>query len=133
MSKAIGIINGFVKAINGVLGIINKIPGVEIPKLKQLDVPQLQRGGILKRGQVGLLEGNGSEAVVPLDQNKKWINATARAMNQALNNQGVTNNKNVTNNYNFTQNNTSPKALSRLEIYRQTKNQFNFATGVTGG
>lgn len=28
----------------------------------------------------------------------------------------------VVNNYNMTQNNTSPKALSRLEIYRQTKN-----------
>lgn len=29
------------------------------------------------------------------------------------------------NNYNFTQNNYSPKALSRVEIYRQTKNQFS--------
>lgn len=29
-----------------------------------------------------------------------------------------------TQNFNFTQNNYSPKALSRLEIYRQTKNQF---------
>lgn len=29
------------------------------------------------------------------------------------------------NSYNFTQNNYSPKALSRVEIYRQTKNQFS--------
>ena len=36
----------------------------------------------------------------------------------------------VTNNYNFYQTNNSPKALSRLEIYRQTKNQLNFAKGV---
>jgi hypothetical protein len=28
------------------------------------------------------------------------------------------------NNYSFVQNNTSPKALSNIEIYRQTKNQF---------
>ena len=27
--------------------------------------------------------------------------------------------------YNFTQNNYSPKALSRIEIYRQTRNQFS--------
>ena len=27
--------------------------------------------------------------------------------------------------YQFTQNNYSPKALSRAEIYRQTKNQFS--------
>lgn len=32
--------------------------------------------------------------------------------------------------YTFNQYNTSPKALSRLEIYRQTKNQLNFAKGV---
>jgi len=31
---------------------------------------------------------------------------------------------------NFVQNNYSPKALSRLEIYRQTKSQFEFAKGV---
>lgn len=36
----------------------------------------------------------------------------------------------VVNNYNFYQTNNSPKALSRLEIYRQTKNQLNFAKGV---
>ena len=34
-------------------------------------------------------------------------------------------NPNTGNSYNFTQNNYSPKALSRTEIYRQTKNQFS--------
>ena len=34
-------------------------------------------------------------------------------------------NSNTGNSYNFTQNNYSPKALSRTEIYRQTKNQFS--------
>lgn len=33
-------------------------------------------------------------------------------------------------NYVFNQYNTSPKPLSRLEIYRQTRNQLNFAKGV---
>ena len=32
--------------------------------------------------------------------------------------------------YSFTQNNYSPKALSRLEIYRQTKNQFSALKGL---
>jgi hypothetical protein len=36
--------------------------------------------------------------------------------------------KNV--NYQFTQNNYSPKALSRVEIYRQTKNQFSSMKGL---
>lgn len=32
--------------------------------------------------------------------------------------------------YNFYQTNNSPKSLNRLDIYRQTKNQLNFARGV---
>ena len=34
--------------------------------------------------------------------------------------------------YNFTQNNYSPKALSRVDIYRQTRNQFAQLKGVAG-
>lgn len=47
--------------------------------------------------------------------------ATARGRN--LQNEDT--NPNTGNSYNFTQNNYSPKALSRTEIYRQTKNQFS--------
>ena len=47
--------------------------------------------------------------------------AAARGRN--LQNEDV--NPNTGNSYNFTQNNYSPKALSRTEIYRQTKNQFS--------
>lgn len=36
----------------------------------------------------------------------------------------------VSNNYNFTQNNYSPKSLSRIDIYRQTKNQFATLKGL---
>jgi hypothetical protein len=36
------------------------------------------------------------------------------------------------NSYNFVQNNYSPKALSRIDIYRQTKNQFAMARSVMG-
>lgn len=84
LSKAIGIINGFISAINAVIGVINKIPGVSLSKISKLGVPQLERGGVLAKGQVGLLEGNGAEAVVPLDQNEKWIAAVAREMKAAL-------------------------------------------------
>lgn len=84
LSKAIGIINGFIGAINAVIGVINKIPGVSLSKISKLGVPQLERGGVLAKGQVGLLEGTGAEAVVPLDQNEKWIAAVAREMKAAL-------------------------------------------------
>lgn len=38
---------------------------------------QYATGGILRKGEIGLLEGTGAEAVVPLDQNEKWIHAVA--------------------------------------------------------
>lgn len=96
------------------------------------NVPQLASGGVLGKGQIGLLEGNGSEAVVPLDQNKKWINATARDMRKALEGYGMISSVGGSNvvNYNFTQNNTSPTPLNRLEIYRQTQNQIDYYMGV---
>lgn len=131
LSTAIKIINGFISAINLAIGVINKIPGVNISKLDKLEVPQMYAGGVLKKGQVGLLEGNGAEAVVPLDRNKKWIAKTAQDMSAALRRENViAGNNNTANNYTFNQYNNSPKALSRLEIYRQTKNQLQFAKGV---
>ena len=36
----------------------------------------------------------------------------------------------VGNSYSFVQNNYSPKALSRIDIYRQTKNQFSALKGL---
>ena len=79
LSGAVAIINGFISAINFAIKWINKIPGVNISKLDKLSVPELEEGGILKKGQVGLLEGNGAEAVVPLDKNEAWVRAVADA------------------------------------------------------
>ena len=128
-------VNKAIDMINSVLDVINEIPGVDIGNVDEISLPRLANGGVLRRGQVGLLEGSGAEAVVPLENNKRWIAATARDLKQSLADEGLIAGgsgagKSVVNNYNFTQNNTSPKALSRLEIYRQTRNQLNFAKGV---
>jgi hypothetical protein len=53
---------------------------------------------------------NGS-GIVPVDKDGKSINATNIELNQ----------------YNY-----SPKALSRIEIYRQTQNQLRGAKGLLG-
>lgn len=120
--------------INGILDTIQNVSILGFEPFKDLltgrlpvpQIPKLARGGVLKRGQVGFLEGDGAEAVVPLENNQKWIAATAAALKRQLAAEGVVRGSagsaGVTNNYNFTQNNTSPKALSRLEIYRQSKN-----------
>lgn len=83
LSKATGIINGFIRAINSAISILNKIPKVSISRIDELDAPQLAEGGVLKRGQVGILEGNGAEAVVPLEKNTGWIRKVAEDMAEA--------------------------------------------------
>lgn len=65
--------------------IFGKQPFSFIPKVKIPKIPQLEMGGVLKRGQIGLLEGNGAEAVVPLERNTFWINKIAEKFNAVAN------------------------------------------------
>lgn len=89
LSVAVSIINGFISAINLAISCINAIPGVEIDKLKKLDVPQMEQGGVLKKGQVGLLEGNGAEAVVPLEKNLGWLTRIADMLDERMAGRGT--------------------------------------------
>jgi hypothetical protein len=70
--------------------------------------------------------------------NSMFSRAQAMRINADMNNQkvneiqnGVKDTPSAGNTYNYTQNNYSPKALSRAEIYRQTKNQFAAMKGAT--
>lgn len=127
-------INFFIGMINGVIHLINKIPGVELNDIDPVQLPRLEKGGILQKGQVGLLEGSGDEAVVPLERNTGGLRRIANMLADEMQRSGNVINNNdgnqTVNNYNFTQNNSSPKALSRYEIYRQTRNLINAAKGV---
>ena len=100
-------------------------------------IPELARGGVLRRGQMALLEGRGAEAVVPLENNRKWIAATAKALQQALSNEGLIATglqqaPVINNNYSFVQNNTSPQTLDRLSIYRDTNSLLFAAQNARG-
>ena len=43
---------------------------------------------MLERGQVGLLEGTGAEAVVPLEHNRAWLSKVAEDLNELQGNRG---------------------------------------------
>lgn len=101
-----GMVNGVIGGINGAISIINKIPGVHIGR-----IPRLERGGVLKRGQIGLLEGNGAEAVVPLEKNKAWIRAVAKDMAQIMPSVTTNNNGQTINFYSKT---SSPDEIARM-------------------
>lgn len=84
------LINGVIKAINGMLDgigtVVDKVGDVlgldwDLPTLSEVSLPKLAKGGILEQGQVGLLEGDGAEAVVPLENNRKWISSVSEEMN----------------------------------------------------
>ena len=111
-----GMVNGVIGGINGAISIINKIPGVHIGR-----IPRLERGGVLKRGQIGLLEGNGAEAVVPLEKNKAWIRAVAKDMAQIMPSVTTNNNGQTINFYN--------KAQSPDEIARMLRMQARYGYG----
>ena len=42
------------------------------------------KGSVVEKGEIAFLEGTGTEAVVPLENNKKWISAVAKDMQGAI-------------------------------------------------
>ena len=84
LKTAVGIINGFISAINLAIGLINKIPGVEIKKLTKLEVPKLARGGIIDRPTIAMVGEAGKEAVMPLERNTGWIDQLASKLGDKL-------------------------------------------------
>ena len=117
LSTIEGVVNKFIGMINGVIDVINKIPGVSLGKIGTLSLPRLAKGGVLKEGTAMVAEAgpellsmvNGKAVVTPL---------SGSAKNQAMENAGKGGGGYVQN-----VNITSPKALSPYEIARQTRLQ----------
>ena len=73
-----GPVNGVISILNQAIDSLNylidganslgQVAGFSIGYLNYL--PFLAKGGVLKKGQIGLLEGDGAEAVVPLEKNQ---------------------------------------------------------------
>lgn len=88
INAVLGIIEGALNlipnAINGAIDLINKLPGVSISAIPTISLPRLAKGGVLKKGQIGFLEGDGDEAVVPLSQNTEWIDKIADKLNSKM-------------------------------------------------
>ena len=85
-------VNFFIKAINGAIGIINKIPGVSIKKIDLLSIPRFQTGGFPEDGLfmanhnelVGRFS-NGKTAVANNEQIVEGITGGVYAANQEQN------------------------------------------------
>lgn len=86
INNAISAINRLLNGLNDIADEIGDFIGFDlnIPTIRKISLPKLYQGGVLEKGQVGLLEGSGAEAVVPLENNRKWIDAVAKDMNSAV-------------------------------------------------
>ena len=82
-------VNGVIRGINKLLGGISTVANAVGSligldpinlELKEISLPRLAKGGVLEKGQMGFLEGSGAEAVVPLENNRKWIANVAEDM-----------------------------------------------------
>lgn len=81
LSKVEGAINKGIGLINSAIRLANKLPGINVGTVGKISLPRLARGGVLEKGQVGLLEGTGAEAVVPLEHNRAWLSKVAEDLN----------------------------------------------------
>ena len=84
-------INGILRAIRDIniagLKPFNWIGEIPVPQIPS--IPMLAEGGVLKKGQVALLEGQGDEAVIPLSQNTEWIDKVADRLNKSSEPQNI--------------------------------------------
>lgn len=80
-------VNGFIKLLNGVVGIINKIPGVNLKKIGTLSFPRLAEGGIVSSATLAMIgEGKEPEAVIPLSKLDKMLgNSSTSNSNLTIN------------------------------------------------
>ena len=117
LSGAVGIINGFINAINFAIGVINAIPGVEIPKLDMLEAPQLAQGGFVRpnKPQAVVIGDNKHEGeiVSPISKMRDTVleamqmfsasmrpRASAEMLSSVTTNRSIVQNVNISNQFN---------------------------------
>lgn len=122
-------LNSIPNAINGAIDLLNALPGVSISPMDTISLPRLAKGGIVNKSTLAQIGENGREAIIPLEKNKAGLREIARLLQGEMHGAagsgapgapGASGKQGVT--INLTQNNSSPKALSTYEIWRQSKN-----------
>ena len=83
-------INGFIKLLNAAIGVINKIPGVNITKVSLLSIPRLADGGMVNDGQMFIAREAGPEMVGSIGNrtavvnNDQIVESVSRGVYQAV-------------------------------------------------
>lgn len=82
------IINGFIGGINSAIGLINKIPGVNIPKISTVNIPKLAEGGYVEanKPQMAVIGDNKHEGeiVSPISKMKEAMYDVMKMFSTAM-------------------------------------------------
>lgn len=81
-------LNAPINAINGLIDMINTLPGVSLGRLGNISLPRLAQGGVTTGATTALIGEAGTEAVLPLDRNTGWATLLADTLVDAMNEEG---------------------------------------------
>lgn len=83
------VINAIIATINGITGSLSSVwtwTGLPaIPEIPTVNLPRLAEGGVVDEPTTALIGEEGTEAVVPLENNTGWINRTAQKFAELTN------------------------------------------------
>jgi len=92
INGVLGFIEGFlntpIDAINGLIDVINSVPGIDLGKLSRINLPRLAKGGVTTGATTALIGEAGTEAVLPLDRNTGWATLLADTLVDAMGENG---------------------------------------------
>lgn len=71
------ILNFPIRSINKLVGVINKVPGINLGYLSTFNLPRLAKGGVISQPTQAIIGEAGKEAVVPLENNMEWLDMLA--------------------------------------------------------
>ena len=92
-----GFINTPINAINGLIDVINKVPGIDLGHLATFSFPRLAKGGFASGASLATIGEAGDEAVIPLERNtENWAGPLARALAQQFESQDISAGRGIT-------------------------------------
>lgn len=125
--------NSTSKIMRDVASLALSVSGAPSVGLDAFNIGQHATGGVFRKPTLGIIGEDGGEVVMPLEKNTGWINVLASKLLAGMGGSTRTTNVSTSKSQNITFNQTinSPKAVDRLEVYKQTNNLlFNAKVGL---
>lgn len=81
-------LNTPIKAVNALIGVINKVPGINLGYLNTFNLPRLAKGGVIAQPTTAIIGEAGKEAVLPLENNLEYLDILADRIASKISNNG---------------------------------------------